>query len=68
MHYPSDILVGLIWGGVSGYIAYYVYKNIKRKTTEQDISDKFRYSQRDILPVTTIIAATLVFAIIYAAI
>ena len=68
MHYPSDILVGLIWGGVSGYIAYYVYKNIKRKTTEQDITDKFRYSQRDILPVTTIIAATLVFAIIYAAI
>lgn len=68
MHYPSDILVGLIWGGVSGYIAYYVYKNIKRKTTEQDISDKFRYSQRDILPVTTIIAATLVFVIIYAAI
>ena len=68
MHYPSDILVGLIWGGVSGYIAYYVSKNIKRKTTEQDISDKFRYSQRDILSVTTIIAATLVFAIIYAAI
>lgn len=25
LHYPSDILVGLIWGGVSGSLAYYIY-------------------------------------------
>lgn len=29
-HYPSDILVGLVWGAASGSTAYYVY----RKTLE----------------------------------
>lgn len=25
LHYPSDILAGLVWGGISGSLAYYVY-------------------------------------------
>ncbi len=25
LHYPSDIIVGLIWGGIAGSVAYFIY-------------------------------------------
>lgn len=36
LHYPSDILVGIIWGIIIGYVVYLFYLRIKTKTNENN--------------------------------
>lgn len=71
VHYPSDILVGLLWGGFVGALVYYIYiKSYLRMHQEFNyISSKYTstgYNQVDIDIVILILVLTLLYAIIRA--
>jgi len=71
VHYPSDILVGLLWGGFVGALVYYIYiKSYLRVHQEFNyISSKYTstgYNQVDIDIVILILVLTLLYAIIRA--
>lgn len=71
VHYPSDILVGLLWGGFVGALVYYIYiKSYLRMHQEFNyISSKYTstgYNQMDIDIVILILVLTLLYAIIRA--
>ena len=67
VHYPGDILVGLLWGSIVGTFAYYVFYRLTRRMTSQRqfISTKYTssgYERTDCdIPV-----AVLVFTLLYA--
>ena len=68
LHYPSDILVGLIWGGVSGSLAYYIYiKSYLRIYKDFNyISSRYTstgYNRFDADFVLLVLILTLLFAI-----
>lgn len=68
LHYPSDILVGLIWGGVSGSLAYYIYiKSYLRIYKDFNyISSRYTstgYNRFDADIVLLVLILTLLFAI-----
>lgn len=69
VHYPSDIAVGLIWGGVSGYCAYKLYHCMYGKIAPQItyVSTQYTvsgYDIRDIDVVIFTIIVTLLYAVI----
>lgn len=71
LHYPSDIMVGFLWGGVSGAFAYYIYiksyLHIYKKFNF--ISSRYTstgYNQMDTDIVLFVLVITLLFAIIKA--
>ncbi|WP_394806048.1 phosphatase PAP2 family protein [Leyella lascolaii] len=69
VHYPSDIAVGLIWGGVSGYCAYKLYHCMYGKIAPQItyVSTQYTvsgYDKRDIDVVIFTIIVTLLYAVI----
>ena len=71
LHYPSDIMVGLLWGGFSGAFAYYIYiksyLHIYKKFNF--ISSRYTstgYNQMDTDIVLFVLVITLLFAIIKA--
>lgn len=69
LHYPSDILVGLLWGSLSGAFAYYVYiKAYLRMYPDFNyISSQYTstgYNRVDIGIVMAVLSLTLVFGII----
>lgn len=71
VHYPSDILVGVLWGGFVGALVYYIYiKSYLRMHQEFNyISSKYTstgYNQVDIDIVILILVLTLLYAIIRA--
>lgn len=71
VHYPSDVLVGLLWGGFVGALVYYIYiKSYLRMHQEFNyISSKYTstgYNQVDIDIVILILVLTLLYAIIRA--
>lgn len=71
VHYPSDILVGLLWGGFVGALVYYIYiKSYLRMHQEFNyISSKYTstgYNQVDIDIIILILVLTLLYAIIRA--
>lgn len=68
LHYPSDILVGLIWGGISGSLAYYIYiKSYLRIYKDFNyISSRYTstgYNRFDADIVLLVLILTLLFAI-----
>lgn len=68
LHYPSDILVGLIWGDVSGSLAYYIYiKSYLRIYKDFNyISSRYTstgYNRFDADIVLLVLILTLLFAI-----
>ena len=68
LHYPSDILVGLIWGGVSGSLACYIYiKSYLRIYKDFNyISSRYTstgYNRFDADIVLLVLILTLLFAI-----
>ena len=68
LHYPSDILVGLIWGGVPGSLAYYIYiKSYLRIYKDFNyISSRYTstgYNRFDADIVLLVLILTLLFAI-----
>lgn len=71
MHYPSDILVGTLWGMISGAIAYFVYSYLyyKRNPHINYISSQYTstgYSFIDVDIVITILSLTVLYALVTA--
>ena len=71
VHYPSDIFVGLLWGGFVGAFVYYIYiKSYFRMHSDFNyISSKYTstgYNQMDIDIVLLVLVLTLLYAVIMA--
>ena len=71
VHYPSDIFVGLLWGGFVGAFVYYIYiKSYFRMHSDFNyISSKYTstgYNQMDIGIVLLVLVLTLLYAVIMA--
>lgn len=71
LHYPSDILVGLLWGGMVGAFVYYVYiKSYLRMYPDFNyISSQYTstgYNHIDLDIVLLVLVLTLLFTIIKA--
>ena len=69
VHYPSDILVGILWGGFVGAFVYYIYikSDLHIKSDFNYISSKYTstgYNQMDIDIVLSVLVVTLLYAII----
>jgi len=69
MHYPSDIIVGLIWGGMVGTGVYFGYKHFYNKVSPRlhFISSQYTrsgYALGDINMVINVMLLTVVYAII----
>ena len=69
VHFPGDILVGLLWGGLVGSVVYFLYYRLSRNMTSrrrfissQYTSTGFQRSDCDV-PVAVLVF-TLVFALI----
>lgn len=70
LHYPGDILVGLLWGVISGLVAYYCFYKIFFKISPkiQYVSTQYTasgYSIADIDMVLTVLSLTCVLALVY---
>lgn len=70
-HYPSDVLVGLVWGALVGLIIYLIYRKIARKIEPvySYVSSEYTstgYSFGDIDMVTSIFVFTLIYGVICA--
>lgn len=69
VHYPSDIIVGVVWGSVSGLFAYTIYNKVK-DTRRLSVSDNaattdMAYRRSDINRVICVMALLVIFAIIF---
>lgn len=69
VHYPSDIIVGVVWGSVSGLFAYTMYNKVK-DTRRLNVSDNaattdMAYRRSDINTVICVMALLVIFAIIF---
>lgn len=67
VHYPGDILCGLIWGGLVGILVYYIYYHVNSHITTgmKFISSQYTstgYQHTDI----DVVIATLAFTFLYA--
>lgn len=70
VHYPSDIIVGVVWGSVSGLFAYTIYNNKVKDTRRLSVSDNaattdMAYRRSDINRVICVMALLVIFAIIF---
>lgn len=68
MHYPSDIFIGLLWGSISGTLAYYTYKATRHKVIPVEMTDEASYSLPEVMPAIATILITIVVIIIHATI
>lgn len=71
VHYPSDILVGLLWGTLVGFIVYYIYLRayLKMSPAFNYISSQYTstgYNHADIDVVLLVLTLTFVYAVIRA--
>lgn len=69
VHYPSDIIVGVVWGSVSGLFAYTIYNKVK-DTRRLSVSDNaattdMAYRRSDINRVICVMELLVIFAIIF---
>lgn len=72
MHYPSDIVVGLVWGVISGGVAFFFFNRIYYRISEKInyISSQYSstgYAKTDIDIVATILTLTLAVVMLMAA-
>ena len=67
VHFPGDILIGLLWGGIVGTVVYLIYKRIERfhSTGMQYISTQYTTSGYQYCDVDVVVSV-LVFTILYA--
>lgn len=68
VHYPSDVLVGLLWGCIVAIISYSLYYQVRKRTMVKAnyISDQYTsvgYSYQDIYIVHIVMALTLFYAL-----
>ena len=73
VHYPGDILVGLLWGGITGSFVYWIYKKVTRPyETGMCFTSthytKTGYQRQDINIPVSILVFTLLYALIKATI
>lgn len=71
LHYPGDILCGLLWGAVSGVVAYYIYLKayLSMSPKFNYISSQYTstgYSLTDIDIAITVLLLTVIYAILRA--
>lgn len=71
VHFPGDILVGLIWGFIVGTFAYYLYYRVTRRmnSSRRFISTKYTstgYERSDCDIPVTVLVFTLLYALIRA--
>ncbi len=69
LHYPGDILVGLLWGALVGSAVYYLYYRIERRISSkaQYVSTQYTssgYDHNDVDICIAVLCLTLVYAII----
>lgn len=69
VHYPSDIIVGGVWGCVSGLFAYAIYNKVKDtrrlRVSDDDATTDMAYRRSDINRVICVMALLVIFAIIF---
>lgn len=68
VHYPSDVMVGILWGCVVALVSYGLFYQIKKRTMVKAnyISDQYTsegYSYEDIYIVHIVMALTLFYAL-----
>ena len=73
VHFPGDILVGLVWGAIVGIGVYYLYKRVCRRFSfgMKYISNKYTssgYQKSDINIVITILIFIYIYALLRACI
>lgn len=71
LHYPLDILCGLLWGTIVGSIAYYVYYKVNSRISQTGnfVSSQYTstgYNMDDVDIVMLVFMATLIYTIIRA--
>lgn len=71
LHYPSDIIVGLLWGGIVGSVVYLIYiKSYLRMYPDFNyISSQYTstgYNRIDVDAVLLVLTLTLLYAIMRA--
>ncbi len=69
VHYPGDILVGIVWGLVSGGIAYLLYLKVYRKLTPSInyVSNQYTksgYERTDVDLILNVLLLTIAYAFI----
>ena len=69
VHYPSDIIVGMVWGSVSGLFAYTMYNKVKDtrrvRASDDAATTDMAYRRSDINTVICVMALLVIFAIIF---
>ena len=69
VHYPSDIIVGVVWGSVSGLFAYTMYNKVKDtrsvRASDDAATTDMAYRRSDINRVISVMALLVIFAIIF---
>lgn len=69
VHYPSDIIVGVVWGSVSGLFAYTIYNKVKDtrrlRGSDDAATTDMAYRRSDINRVIYVMALLVIFAIIF---
>ena len=69
VHYPSDIIVGVVWGSVSGLFAYTMYNKVKDtrsvRASDDAATTDMAYRRSDINRVICVMALLVIFAIIF---
>lgn len=69
VHYPSDIIVGVVWGSVSGLFAYTIYNKVKDtrrlRGSDDAATTDMAYRRSDINRVNCVMALLVIFAIIF---
>lgn len=69
VHYPSDIIVGVVWGCVSGLFAYTIYNKVKDTrllmASDAAATTDMAYRRSDINRVICVMALLVIFAIIF---
>ena len=71
LHYPLDIFCGLLWGALSGSVAYYVYYKVNSRISQTGsfISSQYTstgYNMDDVDIVMLVLVATSIYTIIRA--
>lgn len=71
VHYPGDIVCGLLWGGFVGFVVYWVYCHIggNAKSTQNFVSSQYTstgYQHSDVGVVILVLVLSLIYAIVRA--
>lgn len=69
LHYPIDILCGILWGGIVGCLSYYIYTKIYKRIAPANnfISTQYTstgYSTNDVDIVLLVLVATFTYTVI----